>query len=78
MILNQVLVASGSEVRLPVLWVVAFVAAGAAIVLSGGSPLARVILGFVVGEAVALGGLVLVMSLRRPGTYGAPFTGAGT
>jgi O-antigen/teichoic acid export membrane protein len=61
MVLNQVLVATGSEFRLPWPWVVALVASGLTIGLAGGSPLGRVVAGFLVGEIVALLGLMVAV-----------------
>jgi O-antigen/teichoic acid export membrane protein len=66
MILNQVLVATGSERRLPWPWSVALIGSGLAIAATGGTPLARVMAGFIIGEAVALVGLALATSYRQP------------
>jgi O-antigen/teichoic acid export membrane protein len=67
MVLNQVLVARGSESRLPWPWVGALVGSGLTVALAGGSPLGRVVAGFLVGEIVALIGLMVTILFRDPG-----------
>jgi O-antigen/teichoic acid export membrane protein len=67
MVLNQVLVATGSEARLPWAWLSGLIGSGLTIVVASGSPLARVVGGFVVGEAIALIGLVAAAFYGRSG-----------
>jgi O-antigen/teichoic acid export membrane protein len=64
MILNQVLVAQGFPARSLVAWLVALVAAAAALFILGGSPTQRVVGAFVVAEGVAL--FALVLATHRP------------
>ena len=59
LVLNQILVATHGERRLPAPWFAALVVAGLVIVVSGGSATDRVAAGFVAGEAVALLGLTI-------------------
>jgi O-antigen/teichoic acid export membrane protein len=69
MILNQVLVATGSEGRLPWPWGIALIGSGLTIAVSSGAPLARVVAGFIVGETIAVIGLALAAYFfAHPGT----------
>ncbi|HHC09333.1 MAG TPA: hypothetical protein ENK55_11545, partial [Actinobacteria bacterium] len=63
---GQVLVARGRANRLAASWLVAVVAAGATLFLPVGGPVLRVVVAFVVGEAVALAALVGMSLLRDP------------
>ena len=63
MLLNQVLVAAHLERKLVAPWALGLSAAGALVPLAGGTAMMRVALAFVVGQAVALLGLVTVASL---------------
>lgn len=58
LLLNQVLIARGSEKRLVAPWLAALVAAAVVVTVSSGTPTLRVSLGFVAGEVVALLALV--------------------
>jgi O-antigen/teichoic acid export membrane protein len=57
LLLNQILVATHGERRLPLPWFAALAVAAAVIVATGGTATDRVVSGFVAGEAVALAGL---------------------
>lgn len=79
LVLNQVLVAMGSEARLPVVWTVALLGSALTIAVTSRSLLARVVAGFVVGEVIALIGLA-VATLSATPSRAAPQvfeTGAG-
>jgi hypothetical protein len=66
LLLNQVLIARGSENRMVAPWLAALVAAAAGILLSSGTPTMRASLGFVTGEIVAhLGLLVAVLTAPK-------------
>jgi O-antigen/teichoic acid export membrane protein len=67
MVLNQVLVATGSEARLPVVWTIALIGAALTIAVTAWSPLARVVTGFIVGEVIALIGLAVAIRFGTPG-----------
>jgi O-antigen/teichoic acid export membrane protein len=67
LVLNQVLVATGSEARLPVVWTIALIGAALTIAVSAWSPLARVVTGFIVGEVIALIGLTVAIRVGTPG-----------
>jgi hypothetical protein len=67
LVLNQVLVATGSEARLPLAWAIALIGSGLTIAVTGWSPLARVVAGFVIGEVIALMGLAVAASYGEPG-----------
>jgi O-antigen/teichoic acid export membrane protein len=62
--LNQLLIAMQAETRLVGPWLLAVAAGAAPVALGSGSPSLRVITGFVVGEAVALAGLLATVLLR--------------
>lgn len=64
MVLNQLLIAQGSEDRSLIAWGVALAASAGTLVTAGGAPTTRVVIAFVVGEAVAL--LGLAAGARRP------------
>jgi hypothetical protein len=64
-VLSQVLVGASAESRLPWPWFSALAAAALAMSLASSSPLRRVLLGFVVGEVVAMLGLLFAI-LRNP------------
>jgi O-antigen/teichoic acid export membrane protein len=73
LVLNQVLVATGSEARLPLVWTIALIGAALTIAVSAWSPLARVVTGFIVGEVIALIGLAVAIRFGTPGrTTGVP------
>jgi len=59
LVVSQVLVARAHTGRLAWVWLVALAGAAATVIFGGGDPMIRVALGFVVGEGLALGGLVL-------------------
>jgi O-antigen/teichoic acid export membrane protein len=59
MVLNQVLIAQGSEDLSLAVWVVALAATAVSVASTGGTLTARVVIAFVVGEAVALLGLLV-------------------
>ena len=59
MVLNQVLIAQGSENLSLAVWVVAIAVAAVTMGIVSGTPTARVVSAFVFGEAVALLGLTL-------------------
>jgi hypothetical protein len=64
LVVSQVLVARGHTGRLASVWLVALAGAAVGVIVSGGDPMMRVAVGFLVGEALALGGLSLAG--RRP------------
>ncbi len=66
LVLNQVLVATGSEARLPVVWAIALFGAALTVALTGRSPLARVVAGFIIGEVIALIGLAIATLSATP------------
>ena len=57
-VLYQLLIARGGEVRGLIAWWVALIAAALAVALTNGSPTARAVVGLVTGETIALVGLV--------------------
>ena len=57
LVLNQILVATHGERRLPVPWFAALAVAAVVVVVTGGSATERVAAGFFAGEVVALAGL---------------------
>jgi O-antigen/teichoic acid export membrane protein len=59
MVLNQVLIAQGSEHLSLASWVVALAATALSVAVTNGTPTARVVTAFVLGEAVALVGLTV-------------------
>jgi O-antigen/teichoic acid export membrane protein len=65
MVLGQILIATGWERRLPGPWAIALIGSGVAIAVTPGSPLVRVVGGFIVGEVLALTGLAVAARLRR-------------
>ncbi|MDP9235047.1 MAG: hypothetical protein M3P01_10940 [Actinomycetota bacterium] len=67
MVLNQVLVATGSEARLPVVWTIALIGAAVTVAVTTWSPMARVVTGFIVGEVIALIGLAVAVRYGAPG-----------
>jgi hypothetical protein len=67
LVLNQVLVATGSEARLPLAWAIALIGFGLTIAVTGWSPLARVVAGFVIGEVIAVIGLAVAAPYGEPG-----------
>ena len=64
MVLNQLLIAQGSEDRSLIAWGVALAASAVTLMSTGGTPTTRVVIAFVVGEAVAIVGLAV--GARRP------------
>jgi O-antigen/teichoic acid export membrane protein len=64
--LNQMLIAMGEETRLIAPWVAALIAGALTVVGLTGSPVFRVSSGFVVGEAVALAGLLSTVLTAQP------------
>jgi O-antigen/teichoic acid export membrane protein len=64
--LNQMLIAMGEEARLVVPWVTALIAGALTVIGLGGDPTLRVVSGFVVGEAVALLGLLNATLTAQP------------
>ena len=66
--LNQLLIAMGQELRMIGPWVAALAAGGAAVALGGGEEMLRVAVAFVIGEAVAITGLVAAVLTARPRT----------
>lgn len=77
LLLNQVLIARSSERRLVVPWLVALAVAVAVVVLSPGGPTLRMSIAFVVGETVALTGL-LAMVLTAPRLHVSPVPDSAT
>jgi O-antigen/teichoic acid export membrane protein len=65
-VVSQVLVAQGSEARALAAWSVALAAAATAIAIRGGSDTERVVIGFVIGEAVALATLTVFTRRHQP------------
>ena len=59
LLLNQILIATRAERRMPLPWLAALLCAAVVIVVAGGTPTLRVAAGFVAGEIVALAGLTL-------------------
>jgi O-antigen/teichoic acid export membrane protein len=59
-LLYQLLIARGGEVRGLIAWCVALIAAALAVALTNGSPTARAVVGLMTGEIIALVGLVVV------------------
>lgn len=76
LLLNQVLIARSSERRLVVPWLLALAVAVAVVAVAGGSPTLRMSIAFVVGELVALTGL-LAMVLTAPRLTRAAGAGSG-
>jgi O-antigen/teichoic acid export membrane protein len=68
LVLNQLLIAAGSERRLVAPWMIGLISAIVALVVVAGTPSWRVATSFVVGEAAALGGLVVAArtAARKP------------
>jgi O-antigen/teichoic acid export membrane protein len=66
LLLNQVLIARGSERRLPAPWLVGLAAAVPVVLLVDGTATIRVSAGFVVGEVVALAGVVAAILTAPP------------
>lgn len=64
--LNQMLIAMGEEVRLIAPWAAALIAGVLTVIGLGGSPILRVASAFVVGEAVALAGLLTAVFTAQP------------
>ena len=64
-VISQVLIAQRSEVRSLVAWSLGLAAAAIAIAIAGGSPTERVVVAFIVGEALALTTLT-AFACRRP------------
>lgn len=75
MLLNQLVIARGLEHRLPAPWYAGLAAAALAVWVAGGTPIARVAAGFIIGEAVALA--ALVVTARLPRAVGSPAGPAG-
>ncbi len=71
LLLNQVLIARGSEHRMVPPWLAALATAAATVLLASGTPTFRVSVSFVAGEVVALLGL-LVAVLTAPRLTGEP------
>ena len=66
--LGQILIAMHRELRLVAPWLAGLAAGAAAVVLLGGDPTLRVASGFVIGEALALAGLLAaVLTVRGQG-----------
>ena len=64
--LNQILIAMGAELRLVAPWLAGLAAGGATVLAVGGAPTLRVAAAFLVGEVIALGGLLAaLLSARR-------------
>jgi O-antigen/teichoic acid export membrane protein len=64
--LNQILIAMGAELRLVVPWLTGLSAGAVGVLLTQGSPTFRVAAAFVLGEVVALAGLLAaLLSVRR-------------
>jgi O-antigen/teichoic acid export membrane protein len=59
MVLNQILIAQGCEDRSLASWVIALAAAVTTMAATDGTPMARVVMAFVLGETVALFGLTV-------------------
>ncbi len=72
LVLTQILVARGQTGRLAVAWVAALVAAAVTVAVASGDPDLRVALGFVVGQAVALGALTASALSRWEATAASP------
>lgn len=66
LLLNQVLIARHSERRLPLPWLIALAAALVVVAVVPWAPLDRVGLAFLVGEVVAVGGLVVALVTAPP------------
>jgi O-antigen/teichoic acid export membrane protein len=66
-VVTQVLVAQGSEVRSLVAWAIALSVAAMTLAVVAGDPMERVVVAFVVGEAVALTALT-AFARRHPGS----------
>ncbi|MGH8903076.1 MAG: hypothetical protein ACRDYA_15740 [Egibacteraceae bacterium] len=64
--LNQMLIAMGEEGRLIAPWAVALTTGALTVIGLGGSPTLRVASAFVVGEAVALAGLLIAVLTAQP------------
>jgi O-antigen/teichoic acid export membrane protein len=69
MVLNQLLVASGLEHRLPLPWLGGMAVALATILLVSGSPSWRTAIGCVAGQAAAIVGLVFAARSHRPSDH---------
>lgn len=69
MLLNQLLIARGLEHRLPAPWFVGLAAAAVAMMLTDGTPVARVAAGFILGEIVAVVALAVAARLSRTGVH---------
>lgn len=65
MLLNQMLIAEGREERLVAPWLLALAVAAGTLLVVAGDPLLRVTAGFVAGETVALGALVVTIARTR-------------
>ncbi len=61
LLLNQILIARGSENRMVAPWMAALVAAALVVIVTSGAPTMRVSLAFVAGEVVALFGLLFAI-----------------
>ncbi|MGH8883959.1 MAG: lipopolysaccharide biosynthesis protein [Egibacteraceae bacterium] len=64
--LNQMLIAMGEEIRLVAPWVAALIAGALTVIGLTGSPTLRVASGFLIGEAVALAGLLSAVLTAQP------------
>jgi O-antigen/teichoic acid export membrane protein len=76
MVLSQMLVATGSEAQLPWPWGSALIGSGLTIAVASGSPLGRVVAGFIVGEAIALIGLTVAVLYGNRGDVAVAATDA--
>ena len=65
MLLNQMLIAEGREERLVAPWLLALAVAVGTLLVVAGDPVLRVTAGFVAGETVALGALVVAIARTR-------------
>jgi O-antigen/teichoic acid export membrane protein len=64
MLLNQLLIAAGLEHRLPACWLAALATGVLVVILTSGTPTARVSAGFIAGEVVAVTALTVAARLR--------------
>lgn len=66
LLLNQILIATRAERRMPLPWLAGLLCAAVVIVVAGGTPTLRVAAGFAAGEIVALTGLTLAALRATP------------